>query len=105
MNTWQNDKTGTTESNQLLAGLIKVINIISNLKFEYLASYFMLQISAIILLGVYVLQRRPVSDKREACLHLKQFTFAASQLKRALQNLKSLFTFFIALVNIKVLVE
>ena len=66
MNTWQNDKTGTTESNQLLAGLIKVINIISNLKFEYLASYFMLQISAIIMLGVCVLQTRPVSDKREA---------------------------------------
>ena len=66
MNTWQNDKTGTTESNQLLAGLIKVINIISNLKFDYLASYFMLQISAIIMLGVCVLQTRPVSDKREA---------------------------------------
>ena len=65
-NTWQNDKTGTTESNQLLAGLIKVINIISNLKFDYLASYFMLQISAIIMLGVCVLQTRPVSDKREA---------------------------------------
>ena len=65
-NTWQNDKTGTTESNQLLAGLIKVINIISNLKFDYLASYFMLQISAIIMLGVSVLQTRPVSDKREA---------------------------------------
>ena len=66
MNTWQNDKTGTTESNQLLAGLIKVINIISNLKFDCLASYFMLQISAIIMLGVCVLQTRPVSDKREA---------------------------------------
>ena len=66
MNTWQNDKTGTTESNQLLAGLIKVINIISNLKFDYLASYFMLQISAIIMLEVCVLQTRPVSDKREA---------------------------------------
>ena len=70
MNTWQNDKSGTTDSNQLLvalvAGLIKVINIISNLKFEYLASYFMLQISAIIMLEVCVLQTRPVSDKREA---------------------------------------
>ena len=62
MNTWQNDKTGTTESNQLLAGLIKVINIISNLKFEYLASYFMLQISAIIMLGVCVLQTRLGND-------------------------------------------
>ena len=52
MNTWQNDKSGTTDSNQLLValvvGLIKVINIINNLNFEYLASYFMLQISAII---------------------------------------------------------
>ena len=51
-NTWQNDKTGTTESNQLfvalVAGLIKVINIIDNLKFEYLSSYFMLRISMII---------------------------------------------------------
>ena len=52
-NTWQNDKTGTTESNQLmvalLAGLIKVINIINNLKFEYLASFFYSANSAIIL--------------------------------------------------------
>ena len=56
MNTWQNDKSGTTDSNQLLvalvAGLIKVINIINNLNLEYLASYFMLQISAIILTAV-----------------------------------------------------
>ena len=56
MNTWQNDKSGTTASNQLLvalvAGLIKAINIINNLNLEYLASYFMLQISAIILTAV-----------------------------------------------------
>ena len=56
MNTWQNDKSGTTDSNQLLvglvAGLIKAINIINNLNLEYLASYFMLQISAIILTAV-----------------------------------------------------
>ena len=55
-NTRQNDKSGTNDSNQLLvalvAGLIKAINIINNLNLEYLASYFMLQISAIILTAV-----------------------------------------------------
>ena len=43
-NTLQNDKKGTTESNQLfvslLAGLIKVVNIINNLNIWLLILYY-----------------------------------------------------------------
>ena len=81
INTWQNDKTGTTESNQLLvtlvpqvvAGLIKVINIINNLKFEYLATNFGNHLDscrqllpAVLTYRQDLAMIRPVSDKREA---------------------------------------
>ena len=77
MNTWQNDKIGTTESNQLLvtlvAGLIKVINIINNLKFEYLATNFGNHLDscrqllpAVLTYRQDLAMIRPVSDKREA---------------------------------------
>ena len=72
-NTWQNDKTGTTESNQLVAGLIEVINIINNLKFKYLATNFGNHLDSCRQLLPAVLSYRqdlamirPVSDKREA---------------------------------------
>ena len=76
-NTWQNDKTGTTESNQLfvalVAGLIKLINIINNLKFKYLSTNFGNHLDSCRQLLPAVLSYRqdlamirPVSDKREA---------------------------------------
>ena len=76
-NTWQHDKTGTTESNQLfvalVAGMIKVINIINNLKFKYLATNFGNHLDscrqllpAVLTYRQDLAMIRPVSDKREA---------------------------------------
>ena len=72
-NTWQHDKTGTTESNQLVAGLIEVINIINNLKFKYLATNFGNHLDscrqllpAVLTYRQDLAMIRPVSDKREA---------------------------------------